>query len=201
MCAESVATVDTRYDLGPRLGSTGETQICNNCNYTTKHNETIKINSWTNCICEVRIEILKQIDADKGNVKLNLPNYKWFGFNNKNQLKKARSGSGGVRIFLKCNILDEWNFSEIDRNIDGLYVVCLTHKTNDFKLVLNPCYLPPENSSWGMESDAYFNYLLSTLYSIEDMDLFIGGGDINARIGHNNDFIVDVDTHYLTEKF
>ena len=174
----------------------------------TKHNETIKIaswnvNSWTNCNCEVRIEILKQIDADiifinetklKGNDKLNLPNYKWFGFNRKNQLKKARSGSGGVGIFLKCNILDEWNFSEIDRNMDGLYVVCLTHKINDFKLVLNPCYLPPENSSWGMESDAYFNHLISTLYSIEDIDLFIGGGDINARIGHNNDFIVDVDT-------
>ena len=69
MCAESVATVDTRYDLGPRLASTGETQICNNCNYMTKHNETIKIaswnvNSWTNCNCEVRIEILKQIDAE-----------------------------------------------------------------------------------------------------------------------------------------
>ena len=60
--------------------------------------------------------------------------------------------------------------------------------------MLAACYLPPENSSWGTDCGAFFNHLTSLLYTYEDdFDIFIGGGDFNARMGKSNDFFEDID--------
>lgn len=60
-------------------------------------------------------------------------------------------------------------------------------------MMLNPCYLPPENSNWGSDSDNFFNHLSSVLFSADDVDLYVGGGDYNARIATKQDYIEGVD--------
>ena len=52
--------------------------------------------------------------------------------------------------------------------------------------------MPPENSNWGSDSDTFYNHFTFQLYAHEDnVDLFIGGGDLNRWIGNSNDFILD----------
>ena len=108
----------------------------------------------------------------------------------KNQLRTAKCGSGGVGLFLKNSLLNDWEFNVLDNTIDGLYITTLVNKKTECKIMLVPCYLPPETSNWGNESDVFFNHITSMLYSYEDdIDILIGGGDFNARIGSLDDFL------------
>ena len=163
---------------------------------------TWNVNAWTLENSNIRSEILSFIHADiifvieskvKNDNVIEMVNYTWFGFNRKHQRKTAKCGSGGVGIFIKTNILNEWLFDEIDKSVDGLYITCLTNKITNYKIVLIPCYLPPENSEWGAESEHFFSHLTSILYSIDNVDIVIGGGDFNARISNSLDYILDID--------
>ena len=180
---------------------------CKSCNYKCKHNGALRVitwnvNSWTKENCHLRESILLSLHADiiflnetklKGKEQIELKGYSWFGHNRQNQLKTAKSGSGGVGLLVREELLNDWYINEIDSMIDGLYIVSLNNRHNDVKLLLNPCYLPPENSPWGNDSEAFFNHLTSFLYSLDDIDLLICAGDFNARIGKKLDFIQDVD--------
>ena len=44
--------------------------------------------------------------------------------------------------------------------MEGLYFVSFIIVRLDIILVLCPCYLPPENSSWAIDSDLFFNHFL-----------------------------------------
>ena len=37
----------------------------------------------------------------------------------------------------------------------------MVNKNTECRIMLAACYLPPENSKWGSDSDTYFNHLLS----------------------------------------
>ena len=67
----------------------------------------------------------------------------------------AKCGSGGVGIFVKADLLKEWELGELDTNMEGLYFVSFINVQLDINLVLCPCYLPPENSSWALDSDLF----------------------------------------------
>ena len=66
-------------------------------------------------------------------------------------------------------------------------------ESSDVKILLVPCYLPPENSPWGEDSDHFFNHLTSLLYTEDDTDLVVIAGDFNARTGNKVDYIQDID--------
>ena len=55
------------------------------------------------------------------------------------------------------------------------------------------CYLPPEQSERGTNEQAYFDQLLSVVYRHVDVDMCIFGGDINARVGNEQDFVDGID--------
>ena len=97
----------------------------------------------------------------KNEDNIELTGFTWYGRNRKSQLKTARCGSGGLGVFIKNVLLKDWEVKEIDSNLDGLYVICLVSKLSDCRMILCPCYLAPERSTWGMEADRYFNHLSS----------------------------------------
>ena len=107
------------------------------------------VNSWTDTNSVLRKSILVHVKPDivflvetklKGNNVINFKGYTWYGLNRKKQLRSAKCGSGGVGIFIRDGILQEWSFLEVDTEIDGLYVTSLTNKQNGFKILLGPCY-------------------------------------------------------------
>ena len=129
-------------------------------------------------LCETKLKARALIEYE---------GYVWPGFNRRNQLKTAKCGSGGIGIFIKKCILNEWSFEEIDSTVDGLYLTCLVNKLTDFTIMMTACYLPPENSNWGSDSDTFYNHFTSQLYTHES------SVEANGRIGNSNDFILDVD--------
>ena len=160
------------------------------------------VNSWTSTNSNLRKQLLEHVKPDiifiiesklKGEDVIHFPGYKWYGLNRKNQLKSSKCGSGGVGIFIKNTLFNKWNFREIDSSVDGLFVTSLYNETTDSKIVLVPCYIPPENSAWSMDCEYVYNHLTSVLFSLEDVDFIILGGDFNAKIGDKVDFIPDID--------
>ena len=87
---------------------------------------------------------------------------------------------------------------DIDKNIEGLYVIGLVSKQTESKIILCASYLAPESSSWGTDAVNYFGHLSSIIQSLDDYDFIFCGGGLNARIGAKLDFSVDIDT--VTER-
>ena len=58
---------------------------------------------------------------------------------------------GGIGLFYKSYITQDFNIKIFDRSIDLILSVLFTHWKSDFKLTINVCYLPPENSRWGRD--------------------------------------------------
>ena len=75
---------------------------------------------------------------------------------------------GGIGVFIKNELLSKWNFEELDKEMDGLYFVRITNCDNDISIILSVCYLPPKNSSWALDCDAFFSHFTAFLYSMAD---------------------------------
>ena len=87
----------------------------------------MNVNSWTKENCHLRESILLSLHADiiflnetklKGKEEIELKGYSWFGHNRQNQLKTAKSGSGGVGLLVREELLNDWYINEIDSMID-----------------------------------------------------------------------------------
>ena len=54
-------------------------------------------------------------------------------------------------------------------------------------MLLLTCYLPPENSVWGRNSQEFLSHVLSNIYINNECDSIVVSGDFNARIGSLDD--------------
>ena len=94
---------------------------------------------------------------------------------------------------MKNSLLQEYRVTVFDKSVDGILGIELRHVHTDFVISVFSCYLSPENSPWGREANSFFGHLLAQLYLQSHSDLLFIGGDFNARIGHEQDCIVNVD--------
>ena len=78
-------------------------------------------------------------------------------------------------------------------SFDGILSFKLINKFSQYEIFICSCYLPPEGSERGKEASAFFNHLLNLSYLNSDADLSIFCGDVNSRIGSQQDIIIDVD--------
>ena len=78
-------------------------------------------------------------------------------------------------------------------SFEGILSVKFCHKFTDFSFIVICCYLPPENSVWGRDSDKFFSHLTSELYTYSYADCIIICGDLNARTGCSQDIIPEID--------
>ena len=106
---------------------------------------------------------------------------------------KARKCSGGVGMLVNNKILQDFKFSVLDMSFEGILSVKFCHKFTDFSFIVICCYLPPENSVWGRDSDKLFSHLTSELYTYSYADCIIICGDLNARTGCSQDIIPEID--------
>jgi len=94
---------------------------------------------------------------------------------------------------IKNEILENHKVSIIDKEIDGILGIELVNRLSGFQSVYFCCYLSPENSVWGRDSDSFFAHLTTQVYLHQDCDLILIGGDFNARIGSEDDYINEID--------
>ena len=85
------------------------------------------------------------------------------------------------------------SFNKIERgsdgakSLDGILCIKLTSKSTDYSLLLLTCYLPPENSVWGRNSQQFISHVLSYIYINNECTSVFVCGDFNARIGSLDD--------------
>ena len=153
--------------------------------------------------CELRSALIKNSNFDiiclcethlKHDNVSTVDNYIWIGNNRKYVHVNARKGSGGVGFLIKNDILIMYAIKQVDRSVDGVIKLVLSHRHSDCIVVLFGAYIPPENSTRGRTSDVIFSYLSTQIYlDISDADVILLLGDLNARIGKLNDCIEHVD--------
>jgi exonuclease III len=163
----------------------------------------LNLNGWNANNGVLREKILLQSDADfitvnethlKGNECPALQGYQWIGFNRKLQHKNAVRAFGGVGLFVKQAISEDFSIKVIDKSYDGILATEFVQKQSGFKMVFITCYLPPEHSKWGRDSTSFFGHITNEIYKYEEVDLIIVTGDVNARIGKKADYIQNVDS-------
>ena len=156
----------------------------------------LNVCGWTQSNERLRIAIINEINADiislnethlGENQVINVQGYTWKGFNRMHVHKDAPKASGGVGFLIKDWLLQEYSFEVVDKSFDGILCIKLVSKSTDYSVLLITCYLPPENSVWGRDSQEFFSHVLSNIYINNDCDAVFLCGDLNARIGALDD--------------
>ena len=91
-------------------------------------------------------------------------------------------------------ILSQYSFKVTDKQYDGILIIEMKNKFTDFVCILCVCYLSPENSQWGRDPVRFFTHVLAQFYLCTYADLIVLCGDINARVGRENDCIPEIDS-------
>ena len=147
---------------------------------------------WTQSNERLRIAIINEINADifslnethlSENNVINVPGYTWKGFNRLLIHRDAPKASGGVGFLIKDSLLQEYSCDIVDKTRDGILCIKLVSKSTDYSVLFITCYLPPENSVWGRDSQEFLSHVLSSVYINNDCDAVFVCGDFNARIG------------------
>ena len=162
----------------------------------------LNLNGWTTNNGELRQELLKYTNADfigvnethlRENDCLVLEDYKFINHCRKRQHIRAVRAFGGVGMFVKNYILEEFSVEIFDKTYDGILAMKFTHVTSDFSMVIIVGYLAPENSKFGRDANGFFSHITSLLYQCVNTDLTIIAGDLNARVGNRCDIIESLD--------
>ena len=83
--------------------------------------------------------------------------------------------------------------SIVDQSMDGILGLLFQGEVSNFQFIIFCCYLPPEDSPWGHDSDSFYAHLLDQIYIHNYVDTYFIFGDPNGRIGNHSDFTRDVD--------
>ncbi|CAG2189383.1 unnamed protein product [Mytilus edulis] len=123
-----------------------------------------------------------------------IDNYKLYGNNRKLIHTRAKTGSGGVGLLVKEELLTTFNIDIEDESTDGIIWIKFVEKNNDSnKFYVSVVYLPPEFSARSTNAYEFFDTLMSQIYSIPNGCPFYICGDFNIRIGDMKDYIPGVD--------
>ena len=121
--------------------------------------------------------------------KADIENYTWLS-NNRNFCNlRASTPSGGVGMFIKSVLLENFAIKIVDNEVDDILAVLFEDKDTEYMgSFLCVCtYLPPSNSTWGRDATNFFNHLLQLVYTFNDVDAMFMCGDLNSRIGTMSD--------------
>ena len=113
--------------------------------------------------------------------------YVWKVYNRSYIHRNAPKASGGVGLLIKQWVFEAFDYETLDMSFEGILCSKFTSKHSDYNFIVFSCYLPPENSVWGRDSDAFFAHILGDIYSNCDCDAIYLCGDFNARIGTSRD--------------
>ena len=96
----------------------------------------------------------------------------------------AKRCFGGIAVILKNSLFTEYNISEVDKSVDGVFIFKITHLITLYKLMFVAMYLPSERSPWGRNAEEYFEHVANLIHVCSDeCDVIYMCGDLNARVG------------------
>ena len=160
----------------------------------------MNVNCWSKTNGEIRSKIVQYNKPDIICVMethlqyedvIDLPGYVFYGANRHNMLVKSNRGSGGIGILIKAELLNSLTAKvcfQLDDNVLGIKLSNLISKE---EIVVFCVYLPPDNSRYGQLNETILNKLTIEMFNqCEASQVFICG-DFNARIGKNNDCILN----------
>ena len=64
---------------------------------------------------------------------------------------------------MKDTVNQMYNIGIIDRSCDGVLGAKFTHKQSDYNFVVFACYLSPERSTWGWDTQSFFVHILAQI--------------------------------------
>ena len=156
----------------------------------TEHNDELrkKFVALSNCdiFCVSETHLLEENT-------INVEGYIYYGHNRNGLHKNAPKGSGGVGIFVRNTLLNEYVINIADKSYEGILGIKLQHKVSEYTMLIYTCYLAPENSVWGRDSNNFYSHLLSQVYYNIDAHSIVICGDLNSRIGALDDCIDSID--------
>ena len=128
-----------------------------------------------------------------GNEVPKVNGYTWYGNNRTSTHRNAVRGSGGVGVFVKSELLDEYDIIPSDKSVEDILWIQLKCKSSNVSMCLAVCYLPPNESSRPIYQEIFFDNLLQQVYCNQNKGYTIILEDFNSRCGPNNDYIEGVD--------
>lgn len=124
------------------------------------------------CVKHLNTDVIAVVETHLTDVNtLEMNGYKWWGHNRTNLNCRAKSGSGGVGIFVKDALLHDFNVSILDTSVEGIMWITFTSKSSDTSFRMCVCYLPPDGSSRYIDPGNYYNELLSQIYRYQKLTL------------------------------
>ena len=107
--------------------------------------------------------------------------YKWYGNNRTSTHRNAVMGSGGVGVFVKSELLDEYDIIPLEKSVEGILWIQLKCKSSNLSMCLSVCYPPPNESSKPIDQEMFFDNLLQQVYCNQSKEYTIILGDFNSR--------------------
>ena len=121
---------------------------------------------WGRETKELKRHIIKYADCDllginetwerDDNDKISIEGYHWISHRRQNLNKRARTGSGGVGIFIANHLYQQYDINIIDKTYAGILAISLSDKSSGYKFVFITAYLPPDNSIYGRDAASFF---------------------------------------------
>ncbi len=164
---------------------------------------TWNINGWTDLNANLRINVILSLNLDiicltethlRPNSDIHVDGYTWYGHNRSEIHVRAIRASGGLGWLVRNALFHEYDITITDKSYEGILCLNVKHRFTGFSANLIGCYLPPEFSHWGRDSDNFFSHLITLLYMSTNEDLITICGDFNARISDKCDYIPEVDS-------
>ena len=117
------------------------------------------------------------------------------GFGHCREIRHANANRthGGVGVFVKEKLFEQFDVSVLDNTYDGILCLLFKDKVTEFCFTVYCCYLPPENSPYGRDSTGFFTHLLSQIYLNSYVNASFICGDLNCRVGDRQQSITEVD--------
>jgi len=108
---------------------------------------------------------------------INVDNYEWFGNNRKHIHIRAKTGSGGVGILVKKDVLSTFKITIEDNSEDGILWIRFTEIGKSYNcFYVCVVYLPPEFSARSVNAHNFFDVLMPVMeqiYTIPNGNLFL----------------------------
>ena len=147
---------------GKGVNSTFRKSVIHNCNLDIV------------CLCEYHL---------MHDEVLSIEGYTWFGHNRLLISPNARKGSGGVGILVKEQLAQHFSIEIIDNEFEGILWLQFIGLDTIESFCLYVCYLPPSNSTRGNMATEFFDHLISSIHSFQEIGKICICGDFNARCG------------------
>ena len=141
----------------------------------------------------MRDKIVKCSDADifcvtethlRGEDKLNVNGYRYYGIN---RVTDNNKGSGGVGMLIKLEMFSRYNIKQRLIIRDNVVGVELQPKDSGESIAVYCIYLPPISSPYASENESILDSLIIECYDLCDIDNVFFCGDFNTRVGNKKE--------------